>query len=165
MSGHSIARSARRLRFMVITGIVLIVAVYLVGLFGPQLGPVRVQSHPDARGSSGQVVIGLILLLFVLALIRLAQMLSAVADGPLFGPRVTRAFRGFAFWLFLSTLVDVLAVPALAVADRIAAGGGRAELAFELRDLLMLAGTLLLFLLARMLEQARAIEAELEEIV
>ena len=36
---------------------------------------------------------------------------------------------------------------------------------FELRDLLMLLGALFLFLLARMLEQARALETELEEIV
>ena len=49
--------------------------------------------------------------------------------------------------------------------ETIAAGGGRTELMFELRDLLMLAGALFLFLLARMLEQARAIETELEEIV
>jgi hypothetical protein len=92
-------------------------------------------------------------------------MLGAVADGPLFGPRVTRAFRGFAFWLFLAMLVDVVAPPAIAIAQSFSTGTGRAALVFELRDLLMLAGALFLFLLARMLEQARAIEAELEEIV
>ena len=80
--------------------------------------------------------------------------------------RGVRAFRGFAFWLFLATLVDVVGGPALAIAGSIADGGdGQALLKFELRDLLMLAGALFLFLLARMLEQARAIESELEEIV
>ena len=166
MNDHSIARSACRLRLLVVAGIALIVAVYLLGLLGPQLGPVRAQSYSDVGGWRGQALIGLILLLFVIALARLAQMLTAVADGPLFGPRVTRAFRGFAFWLFLATLVDVLAEPALAIADRISAGGGgHLALVFELRDLLMLAGALFLFLLARMLEQARAIEGELGEIV
>ena len=165
MNIPSIARSARRLRIVVLAGIMLVLAVYLLGIFGPQLGPIRVQAHPDVSRWEGQVAIGLSLLLFVIALIRLSQMLGAVADGPLFGPRVTKAFRGFAFWLFVATLVDVSAGPALEIADRQSAGGGRAELAFELRDLLMLAGTLFLFLLARMLEQARAMETELEEIV
>jgi hypothetical protein len=165
MVDSAIARSARRLRLVVLAGIALIVLVYLAGLLGPEVGPVRVETHADAGGFAGQLVIGVTLLLFVVALARLAQMLSAVADGPLFGPRVTRAFRGFAFWLFLATLVDVLAGPGLEVARRIADGGGAARLMFELRDLLMLAGALLLFLLARMLEQARAIESELEEIV
>jgi hypothetical protein len=165
MKNDSIAQSARRLRLLVIAGIALIVAIYLVGQFGPQLGPVRVQSDLESGGWTGQGLIALALFLFVIALARLAQMLSAVADGPLFGPRVTRAFRGFAFWLFLATLVDVIAAPLLQVVERVSSGGGRAILAFELRDLLMLAGTLFLFLLARMLEQARDIETELEEIV
>jgi hypothetical protein len=65
---------------------------------------------------------------------------------------------------FSLTSVEV-AAPLMAIADRVEAGSGRTELAFELGDLLMLAGALFLFLLARMLEQARAIESELEEIV
>ena len=165
MKNESIARSARRLRLLVLAGIALIVAVYLLGWLGPQLGPVTVQSDLRSAGWAGQLLIALALLLFVMALARLARMLSAVADGPLFGPRVTRAFRGFAFWLFLATMVDTMAAPLLAVAERISKGGGQAVMAFELCDLLMLAGTLFLFLLARMMEQARAIESELEEIV
>ena len=118
-----------------------------------------------AEDCRGRALIDVTLALFVVALFRLAQMLSAVADGPLFGRRVTKAFRGFAFWLFLATLVDVVADPAIALIQVMRAGGGRTTLTFELRDLLMLAGALFLFLLARMLEQARAIEAELEGIV
>lgn len=165
MQDSAIALSARRLRLLVLLGAALIIIAYLLGQFGPQLGPLRVETRPDTAGWAGQAVVSFGLLLFVIALVRLAQMLSAVADGPLFGPRVTRAFRGFAFWLFLSTLVDVVADPALAIAGRISAGGGRVALAFELRDLLMMVGALFLFLLARMLEQARQIESELEEIV
>jgi len=142
-----------------------IVAIYLLGRLGPQLGPVRVETHADTPGWLARAMIDVTLALFIIALFRLAQMLGAIADGPLFGPRVTRAFRGFAFWLFLATLIDVVAAPALALADAIGVGGGRPALVFELRDLLMLLGALFLFLLARMLEQARAIESELEEIV
>jgi hypothetical protein len=165
MNNPAIASSARRLRLLVWAGIVLIVGIYLLGRLGPQFGPVRVETRGDVAGWEGRALIDLTLLMFVIALFRLAQMLGAVADGPLFGPRVTRAFRGFAFWLFLATVVDVVAGPAIAIAERIANDGGRASLVFELRDLLMLAGALFLFLLARMMEQARAIESELEEIV
>ena len=165
MNNPAIARSARRLRLVVWIAILLVVAIYLLGRLGPQLGPVRVETHADISGWEGRALVDLTLLLFLVALVRLAQMLGAVADGPLFGPRVTRAFRGFAFWLFLATLVDVVGGPAFAIARRLADGGGTALLSFELRDLLMLAGALFLFLLARMLEQARAIESELEEIV
>ena len=165
MDSSPIARSARRLRFAVAVAIGFIVAVYLMGRFGPQAGPLRVETHSAGHSWLARAMIDVTLALFVIALLRLAQMLGAVADGPLFGPRVTRAFRGFAFWLFLATLVDVVAAPAIAIAQSISTGAGRAALVFELRDLLMLAGALFLFLLARMLEQARAIEAELEEIV
>lgn len=165
MNDSTIARSARRLRFAALAAIGLIVAVYLLGRFGPEAGPVRVETHADTAGWLDRAMIDVTLALFVIALFRLAQMLGAVADGPLFGPRVTRAFRGFAFWLFLATLIDVVAAPAIAIVRALSLGGGRAPLVFELGDLLMLAGALFLFLLARMLEQARAIEAELEEIV
>ena len=73
--------------------------------------------------------------------------------------------RSTFFLLMIMALVDVVADPAIAVVQTMKAGGGRTALAFELRDLLMLVGALFLFLLARMLEQARTIEAELEGIV
>ncbi|MCL6742053.1 DUF2975 domain-containing protein [Sphingomonas sp. RB56-2] len=165
MNNPAIARSARRLRMLVWIGIGLIVAIYLLNRLGSPLGPLRVETHTDMAGWAGQALIDLTLLMFVIALVRLAQMLGAVADGPLFGPRVTRSFRGFAFWLFMAMLVDVSAGPAIAIAGKLADGGGRAVLTFELSDLLVLAGALFLFLLARMMEQARAIESELEEIV
>lgn len=165
MQNFAIARSARRLRLAVLVAIGLIVAIYLLARLGLDLGALRVESHEVVEGWAGRALVDITLALFVVALFRLVQMLGAVADGPLFGPRVTRAFRGFAFWLFLATLVEVVAGPATAIARTVAAGGGRTIFAFELRDLLMLAGALFLFLLARMLEQARAIEAELEEIV
>jgi len=165
MQNFAIARSARRLRLAVFAAIGLIVAIYVLARVGLELGPLRVESREVVDGWVGRALVDVTLALFVVALARLAQMLGAVADGPLFGPRVTKAFRGFAFWLFLAMLVEVAAGPLSAVAKTISAGGGRTAMAFELRDLLVLAGALFLFLLARMLEQARAIEAELEEIV
>ena len=166
MIDPAIARSAHRLRLLVLLGIVVVVLLYAIGRFGPpQLGPMRVETQASGPGWLGMRVTELALLLFLVAMARLAQMLGAIAKGPLFGPDVTRAFRGFAFWLFLAILADVLAPVAFATAEALQSGGGRVELAFELRDLLMLAGSLFLFLLARIMERARAIEAELEEIV
>jgi len=165
MNNPTIERSARRLRMLVWAGIALILTVYALSLFGSRLGPVRVETHVDFEGWPGRALIDLTLLLFVIALLRLAQMLRSVAEGPLFGPRVTRAFRGFAFWLFLAALLNAIARPVVAMVQLIGSRGGQTELQFELRDLLMLLGALFLFLLARMLEQARAIETELEEIV
>lgn len=165
MESAPIARSARRFRFVVLTAIALIAIIYVIGRMGPQVGPFRVETHPDVPGWLGVTLTDVTLLLFVVALVRLAQMLGAIADGPLFGPPVTKAFRGFAFWLFLATLIDVVAAPVISIVQAVRAGGGPAQLVFELRDLLMLLGALFLFLLARMLEQARSLETELEEIV
>ena len=137
MKNPAIARSARRLRLLVWAGAGLIVAIWLLAKFGPQVGPVRVETHTAALGAAGRAIVDLTLLLFVVALARLAQMLGAIESGPLFGPHVTRAFRGFAFWLFLATLFDVAdarrrAVPVSAGAqagagedDRGRAGGNR----------------------------------------
>jgi hypothetical protein len=144
---------------------VLILAIYVLSRIGPQLGPVRVETHVDIEGLPGQIIIALTLLLFEVALFRLSQMLGSIADGPLFGLRVTGAFRGFAFWLFLAALLNIFAGPAMELIRLAGSGGGRTELQFGLRDLLMLLGAFFLFLLARMMEQARAIESELEEIV
>lgn len=165
MENMAIARSARRLRFAVIVVTVAIVAIALIARFAPTTGHVRVEAQSAIDGWSGPMLIYATVALFVLALVRLAQMLGAVADGPLFGPRVTRAFRGFAFWLFVATMMDVVGEQVITILQAAGTGAKRAALVFELRDILMLAGSLLLFLLARMLEQARAIEAELEEIV
>ena len=166
MDSSPIARTARILRATVIVSMLLIALLYVAGRLGLSLGVVRVESALIETGGAAPYLVDLSILLFVLALWQLAKMLSAIAVGPLFAPPVTRSFRGFALLLFLSTLVDVFSAPALQLL-RAGAGGDRHAIAlrFELRDLLLLAGALFLFLLARMLEQARAYEAELEDIV
>jgi hypothetical protein len=102
--------------------IALIVGIYLLGRLGPQLGPVRVETHGDVAGREGRALIDLTLLMFVIALFRLSNA-GRGCRGPLFGPRVTQSFRGFAFWLFLATLVDVIAGPAIAIAQKIMGAG------------------------------------------
>ena len=73
MKNPAIARSARRLRLLVWAGAGLIVAIWLLAKFGPQVGPVRVETHTAALGAAGRAIVDLTLLLFVVALARLAQ--------------------------------------------------------------------------------------------
>ena len=107
---HRLA-SDERLRLAVLFAIGLIVGIYVLARLGLDLGALRVESHEVVEGWAGRAIVDATLGLFTVALFRLAQMLGAIADGPLFGPRVTRSFRGFAFWLFLATLVEVVAGP------------------------------------------------------
>ena len=67
MNNPAIARSARRLRLVVGFGIVMVIAIYLLGRLGPQLGPVRVETHADVSGWEGRALVDLTLLLFVIA--------------------------------------------------------------------------------------------------
>ena len=79
MNNPAIASSARRLRLLVWAGIVLIGAIYLLGRLGPQLGPVRVETHAEVAGWEGRALIDLTLLLFVIALFRHRESLNPEA--------------------------------------------------------------------------------------
>lgn len=160
----SIARSASRLRLGVLIGMALIAVGYLLARIGSDFGIVRLETQVAGKGPVMAIVSDVAVALFLVALWRLAAMLNAVARGPIFGLAVTRAFRGFALFLFLSVLAAVAAGPVGALAAH-SGTRGRVEMTFDARDLVLLAGSLFLFLLARMFERARAIEAELEEIV
>ena len=73
-------------------------------------------------------------------------------------------FRAFAFWLLLVAIVWIVAP--IAGGTRWPAGEARRiEFTLQLRDLLTLGVALILFLVARLLERARAIDEEMREIV
>lgn len=167
MAKSPIARTARNLRTAVFAAMLLVFLVYLVGRLGLAGELFKVESAAFTAGGAAPWFADLSTILFLAGLWFLAKMLGAMAEGPLFGPAVTRSFRGFALLVFLSTLVDVVAGPAIALFQALGGGAahGPVELKFQLRDLMLLCGSLFLFLLARMLEQARAYEAELEDIV
>jgi hypothetical protein len=108
------------------------------------------------------------ILLLSLALYHLTRMLGAIGEGDLFSARVVGAFRAFAFWLLLVTLVWILAPLAAEVFSAFGGTPGASrniELRFELRDVLTAGIALILFLVARLLERARAIDEEMREIV
>ena len=163
---QAIIRTAARLRLGVIAAGSVMVLLYLVARFDLALGHAHVEFRNDGMtAAAGRIVADGTMLLLLIALVRLAQMLRLVEQGELFSAAVIRHFRGFAFWLLFMALYGFLAPILLTLAD--AAGGKSPRMAFilDLRELLTLGITLLLFLLARLLERARQIEAEMREIV
>lgn len=160
----AIMRSARRLLWVVAAAIAVMVSLYLAARFGIQLSRARVEYGPhEAIGRTSQAIGDLGMVLLVVALGRLAQMLRAIGRGELFSATVIRRFRGFAFWLLLMAIVDLVG-PLLAelFARR---SGDPVRLIVDFRQVLTVGVTLLLFLLARLFERARQIDEENREFV
>jgi hypothetical protein len=159
-------RSAARLRWAVFGAMALMVALYLSARLGLRFGHARVEYEVHGTDSAvrrafadGSVV------LLMIALYQLTQMLRQIAAGDLFGPKVVAKFRSFALFPLVIALLD-LAAPILS--DLVRGSSGRAHLIrfnVDFRELLTVGVTLLLFLLARLLERARAIDEEMREIV
>jgi hypothetical protein len=142
-----------------------IILVYAAGRLGLDLGAVRVASQGDLGEHAVPMwMADIVVLLVTVALYQLGRMLGALAAGDLFSSRVIGAFRAFAQWLLILALFSIAAPLAWALLS----GPGPAhqyELKFQLNDLLTLGITFILFLVARLLERARAIDEEIREIV
>lgn len=165
MAHASIAKTASKLRWAIwiIWGCILL--VYTAGRLGLGVGAMRVQAS-SAAGVSPPImaVADVTIVLITVALWQLGRMLGAIAAGDLFSARVVGAFRAFALWLLIVALVWIVAPIAMALVS-----GSEAEHRYEfkvqLRDLMTIGITLILFLVARLLERARAIDEEMREIV
>jgi hypothetical protein len=160
--GGSISRSASRLRVAVL--IVMAAFALLLGLvwFGRAGAPVRVEVHAGGVWNDPRWSATLVFVLVELALFQLVRMLAAVRAGELFSARVVRHFRQFAFWLMV---LAILGVAGPLVGSALGGERGNVALVLDLRHLITLGVTLLLFLLARLLERARQIEEEVREFV
>jgi len=164
---NTLPKAASRLRIAVLAMLAFVLAVWLVSIFGIPLGPgVQVTSHARESGSPYAPWISTVSVgLFALALLRLSAMLKSISAGDRFSRAVTRPFRDFAVLLLLSSLAGLL-LPAITALLALNGDGPRhLQLRLELRDAIFVLASLVLFLIARMLEQAARIEAELEEIV
>jgi hypothetical protein len=165
MARTGIAKTAVRLQWSVwiVWGCILV--IYAAGRFGLDIGIFRVQAS-SAAGVAPQImaVADVTIVLVTVALWQLSRMLGAIAAGDLFSARVVGAFRAFALWLLIVALVWILVPVVMALAG----GPGpehRYEFKLQLRDLMTIGITLILFLVARLLERARAIDEEMREIV
>ena len=170
MQNKSVPQSAARLRLGVLAAMALIAALYLAARFGLSVAAVHVEFRRAGLSLETARLLGdgtVILLLVALA--QLVRMLGLIAAGEQFTARVIGAFRRFALWLMVMALFGFVAPMAAAIAQASAAAPGaglhRLELMFDLRDLLTLGITLVLFLLARLLERASELEAEVREFV
>ncbi|MCH8616357.1 DUF2975 domain-containing protein [Sphingomonas sp. SM33] len=165
MAHASIARTAFRLKLGVWIVWACILLVYVAGRFGLGVGLLRVQSHATAGDTpSIMAVADVTMVLLTIALWQLSRMLGAIAAGDLFSARVVGAFRSFALWLLIVALVWI----AIPIALTLLAGPGsehHLEFKLQLRDLMTIGITLILFLVARLLERARTIDEEMREIV
>jgi hypothetical protein len=165
MAQSNIATTASRLRRAVWIAWGCIIVVYAVGRLGLDLGALRVQASSSAGVARPVMIVAdLTIVLVTMALWQLGRMLGAIAAGDLFSARVVGAFRAFALWLLIVALVWIVVPIGVTLA-----GGPGSERAYEfklqLRDLLTVGVTLILFLVARLLERARAIDEENREIV
>jgi hypothetical protein len=166
MDDLTIRRSAARLRIGVITAFALVLGLILCGRLGLSIGRAHVLLQSRLPGSSSvfQTDDGILLLLGV-AIYWLTEALRSVAAGGLFSRVVVRRFRLFALWMLLAALFSALAPTIIAALADSPPGRHRVMLVADVRDLLLISLTLLLFLIARMFERARAIEDEMSEIV
>ena len=163
---NGISRAAARLRWGVFAVIAVLALLYVAARFDLRLGPAHVEyrSHEVSPAVGRTAGDGTVLLLLV-ALLRLTQMLRLIQLGELFSAAVIRRFRGFAYWLMLMALYGLVAPVVLTLAEGVATQTHHFAFVLDLREMLTFGITLLLFLLARLLERAREIEADMQAII
>jgi hypothetical protein len=144
---------------------VLMVALHMAGRFGWGLGPIHIEQrvHPEARPVAAEIGDGT-LLLFLIAMLQLSRMLGRIAWGELFSASVVRSFRAFALWLLLAALFRLLAPIVAAFFDSFS-NRSHMVLILDFPQVLTVGTTLLLFLIARLLEHARRLDEEIREFV
>ena len=164
--GHTrIPRAARHLRWAVFAGMMLIIALYAAARFNLRLGGIHIAYRAHTGGLDWGPLIGDgALVLLLVALFRLTQMLGRLAAGETFSAGVIRSFRGFAFWLLLMALFGMLA-PIAAAFVLATPGAHQLQVAIDFREVLTVGITLLLFLIAQLLERARSLDEEVREFV
>jgi len=163
-TNDDISRSASRLRWAVISAMAVMTLLYIAGRFGLQVGSARIEyrTHgPDIPAA--RMLADFLLLLLLVALFRLTQMLGRITSGEFFSAAVIGHFRGFAFWLLLMALLGLVGPVVVGLIGPPA--HGRYMFAIKYDGIITVGVTLVLFLLARLLERARRLEEENREFV
>jgi hypothetical protein len=165
MRKFGIERHARWLRLAIPAVIGLLAALYLLARFGIGLSGVTVVSRSAAGGTAPVWLGDVTLLLLVASMWPLQRMLRKIEAGDAFSVAMVRDFRAFAAWLLALSLFRTVAPGLFAVLAAPAVDDVRVALTVDVRDLLLLMFTLILFLVARLLERARLAEEAMAEIV
>jgi len=166
MKQKSLAQAARTIRSIAAIALAVLIVAFAIARIGLDFGPnLLIERRFHDGGWLSGFVSDLSAVFFMVALVQLIRLLGRLSAGELFAPTVTGAFRSFAFWLMLSGIAAIIAPPLAGFAVPNASGVHRIELQIDLRDIMFLIAGLVMFLVARMLDEAARIKAELEEIV
>jgi len=161
---NGIRQSASRLRGAVIGAMAFIGLGCIAAQFDLQFAHAHFEYRLHGTPFEGWIAAGSIALL-LMALLRLTQMLGLMAGGELFTVGVVRRFRAFALWLLLMALFEFASPVVVSLVAPSVAPAHQVRVHVDLRDVLTVGITLLLFLLARLLEQARRLDEEMREFV
>lgn len=165
-ANDAIARSASRLRWAVIATMVTMALLYLAGRLGLQIGQARVEYQRHGTNAEATGLVGdLLVIMLLLALYQLTSMLKRIAGGETFSLGVVGKFRSFAMWLLLSSLVGLFAPMLLQLFGTATRDPHQLRVIIDFREILTVGVTLVLFLLARLLERARGLDEEVREFV
>lgn len=165
-TNETIRRAAFRLRVAVFAAMALMLVIYVAARFDLQMARTHIAYEIHAADEPfGKPIGDVSIALLMIALFRLTQMLGGIANGEMFSAAVIRSFRGFAFWLLLMALFGLFAPLVVGFAAASTGPRHQVRLVLNLRDLLTVGITLLLFLLASLLERARRLDEEMREFV
>lgn len=160
-----IERLAGQLRVLVWVVIAAAAGLYLAARLGLGVGHVKVVARAAVELEVPWLWVArdFAALLILLSLWQLASMLGLIRRGARFSPPVTRRFRGFALLLFFAAALTLLApLVALFVSPP---DPHRIQIPLNFRDIWTMVVTGVLFLVARLLDEAQRIESDLSEIV
>ena len=152
-------RLLRIATLVVLSGLFLLLALGMVGL------PWRLATDANS-GWSTRALLSVVRFLpglgYLWALWAVQRALADLAGGRLFHPTVARAMRHIGIGVLVGALLNVFAVTNL---SRWIAGGHGGYLYFDLSGIVLGVVGAALVLLARLVDQARALQAELDEIL
>lgn len=166
-----VRRGARLLRYAVLSGVVVLLVTTAAALLTPQGAHSRVTAIIDIReeGMPHAAAVGVAVVLcglLTIGLIHLLRMLRRLESGELFSPRVTQDLRAFTLFALLSAVVSTIGEPAIRLITMLRQGGTtQLTLGADSGDIWLLLFTALLFLVARLIDEAIRIVDDHKQIV
>jgi hypothetical protein len=166
-----VRRGARLLRYGVLGGVFVLLVTTSAALLIPQGAHSRVSAiiaiHEPGMPHGAAVGVAVLLCgLLTVGLIHLIRMLRRLESGELFSPGVTKNLRAFALFALLSAVVSTIGSPAIRLIAMLSQGGAsRLTLGADSSDIWLLLFTGLLFLVARLLDEAIRIVDDHKQIV
>ena len=156
-------RHCRVLRLATVTVALGLAAMVVLGLVGPPM-PHRFDAGALTAGQwwALRLVVALPALGYLWALWSAQRALGDLAAGRTFQPTVSRAMRHIGAGVLVGALVEVFALTNLM---RLVLGGRGSYLYFDLSAIVLGVVGAALVLLARLVDEARALQVELDEIV